>query len=46
VKIKWKLKEKLKSYLVKQLKTSKRNMKELNDPNKRPNLTIMGIEGK
>jgi chromosome segregation ATPase len=37
------IKRKTKELLVKQLKTSERNMQELTDSMKRPNLTIMGI---
>jgi archaeosine-15-forming tRNA-guanine transglycosylase len=44
LKIKWKLKEKLKSYYSVQLNTCERNMQELTDSIKRPNLRIMGIE--
>jgi hypothetical protein len=42
--MKWKLKEKPKERLVKQLKFCKRNMQELTDIIKRPNLRIMGPE--
>jgi hypothetical protein len=38
-------KEKTEELLVKQLKTCERNIKELTDSIKRPNLRIMGIEG-
>jgi chromosome segregation ATPase len=38
------IKGKTEELLVKQLKTCKRNMQELTDSIKRPNLTIMGIE--
>jgi esterase/lipase len=38
------IKEKSEELLVKQLKTCERNMKELTDSIKRPNLGIMGIE--
>jgi hypothetical protein len=38
------IKGKTEELLVRQLKTSERNMQELNDPIKRPNLRIMGIE--
>jgi archaeosine-15-forming tRNA-guanine transglycosylase len=38
------IKEKTEELLVKQLKTCERNMQELNDSTKRPNLRIMGIE--
>jgi chromosome segregation ATPase len=38
------IKEKTKELLVKQLKTCERNMQELTDSIKRPNLRIMGIE--
>jgi hypothetical protein len=44
LKIKWKLKEKTKELLMKQLKTCERNMQELTDSIKRPNLIIMGVE--
>jgi hypothetical protein len=37
-------KGKTEELLVKQLKTHKRNMQELTDSIKRPNLRIMGIE--
>jgi chromosome segregation ATPase len=37
-------KGKTEELLVKQLKTCKRNMQEINDSIKRPNQTIMGIE--
>jgi hypothetical protein len=40
--MKWKLKEKLKNYYS--LKTCEKNMQELIDSIKRPNLRIMGIE--
>jgi hypothetical protein len=43
--MKWKLKEKLKNYNSKQLKTCDRNMQELTDSIKRPNVRIMGIKG-
>jgi hypothetical protein len=39
------IKGKTEELLVKQLKTCKRNMQELTNSNKRPNLRIMGIEG-
>jgi chromosome segregation ATPase len=39
------IKGKTEELLVKQLKTCKRNMQELTDSIKRPNLRIMGIEG-
>jgi chromosome segregation ATPase len=38
------IKEKTKEILVKQLKSCERNMQELTDSIKRPNLRIMGIE--
>jgi hypothetical protein len=38
------VKGKIKELLVKELKTCKRNMQELTDSIKRPNLRIMGIE--
>jgi TolA-binding protein len=38
------IKEKTEEMLVKQLKSCKRNMQELTDSNKIPNLRIMGIE--
>jgi hypothetical protein len=38
------MKGKTEELLVKQLKTCKRNVQELNDSIKRPNLRIMGIE--
>jgi hypothetical protein len=38
------IKEKTEELLVKQLKTCEKNMKELSDSIKRPNLRIMGIE--
>jgi hypothetical protein len=38
------MKGKTEELLVKQLKTHKRNMQELTDCNKRPNMRIMGIE--
>jgi chromosome segregation ATPase len=38
-------KEKTEEKLLKQLKTYERNMQELTDSIKRPNLRIMGIEG-
>jgi chromosome segregation ATPase len=38
------IKEKTEELLVKQLKSCKRNMQELSDSIKRPNLRIMGIE--
>jgi hypothetical protein len=38
------IKEKTEELLVKQLKTCERNMQELTDLIKRPNLRIMGIE--
>jgi chromosome segregation ATPase len=38
------IKEKTEEILVKQLKSCERNMKELRDSIKRPNLRIMGIE--
>jgi hypothetical protein len=41
---KMEIKGKTEELLVKQLKTRKRNMQELNDSIKRPNLRIMGIE--
>jgi hypothetical protein len=44
LKMKWKLKEKLKSYLVKQLKTCERNIQELTNSIKTPNLRIIGIK--
>jgi hypothetical protein len=40
-----KIKGKTEELLVKQLKTCKRNMQELTNSIKRPNLRIMGIEG-
>jgi hypothetical protein len=43
--MKWQLKEKLnEELLVKQLKSCEKNMQELTDSIKRPNLRIMGIE--
>jgi esterase/lipase len=39
-----KIKENTEELLVKQLKTCERNMQELIDTIKRPNLTIMGME--
>jgi hypothetical protein len=42
--MKWQLKEKLKNYLVKQLKTCEKKMQEITDSIKRPNLRITGIE--
>jgi archaeosine-15-forming tRNA-guanine transglycosylase len=44
LKIKYILKKKIKELLVKQLKSCERNMQELRDSIKRPNLRIMGIE--
>jgi phosphatidate phosphatase PAH1 len=44
LKDKMKIKEKAKELLVKQLKSCKRNMQELTNSIKRPNLRIMGIE--
>jgi chromosome segregation ATPase len=41
---KMEIKGKTEKLLVKQLKTCKRNMQELTDSIKRPNLRIMGIE--
>jgi hypothetical protein len=38
------IKEKAEELLVKQLNTCERNMQELNNSIKRPNLRIMGIE--
>jgi archaeosine-15-forming tRNA-guanine transglycosylase len=38
------IKGKTKELLVKQLKTCERNMQELTDSNKRPNMRVMGIE--
>jgi esterase/lipase len=38
------IKEKTEELLVKQLKTCKKNIQELTDSIKRPNLRIMGIE--
>jgi hypothetical protein len=38
------IKGKIEELLVRQLKTSERNMQELTDSIKRPNLTIMGIK--
>jgi hypothetical protein len=38
------IKRKTEELSVKQLKTSERNMQELTDSTKRPNLRIMGIE--
>jgi chromosome segregation ATPase len=38
------IKEKTEEILVKQLKSCERNMQELSDSTKRPNLRIMGIE--
>jgi hypothetical protein len=38
------IKEKTEELLVKQLKSCERNMQELSDSIKRPNLRIMGIE--
>jgi chromosome segregation ATPase len=38
------IKEKTEEMLVKQLKSCERNMQELTDSIKRPNLRIMGIE--
>jgi archaeosine-15-forming tRNA-guanine transglycosylase len=38
------MKEKPEEILVKQFKSSERNMQELSDSIKRPNLRIMGIE--
>jgi hypothetical protein len=40
------IKGKTEELLVKQLKTCEKKMQELTDSIKRPNLTIMGIEGK
>jgi hypothetical protein len=40
-----KKKKKPEEILVKLLKNCKRNMQELSDSNKRPNLRIMGTEG-
>jgi hypothetical protein len=40
------IKEKAEELLVKQLKTCERNMHELTNSTKRPNLRIMGIEEK
>jgi hypothetical protein len=42
--MKWQLKEKTEELLVKQRKTCEKNMQELTDIIKRPNLRIMGIE--
>jgi chromosome segregation ATPase len=39
------IKEKTEEFLVKQFKNSKRNMQELRNSIKRPNLRIMGIKG-
>jgi hypothetical protein len=39
------IKGKTEDLLVKYLKTCKRNMQELTNSNKRPNLRITGIEG-
>jgi hypothetical protein len=44
LKIKWKFKKKTEELLVKQLKTYERNMQELTNSIKRPNLRNMGIE--
>jgi chromosome segregation ATPase len=44
LKDKIKIKEKTEELLVKQLKNCKRNMQELSDSIKTPNLRIMGIE--
>jgi hypothetical protein len=41
---KMEIKGKTEEILVKQLKTSERNMQELTNPIKRPNMRIMGIE--
>jgi chromosome segregation ATPase len=38
------IKEKTEEILVEQLKSCERNMQELSDSTKRPNLRIMGIE--
>jgi chromosome segregation ATPase len=38
------IREKTEELLVKQLKTCERNMQELTDSIKRPNMRIMGIE--
>jgi hypothetical protein len=45
LKDKIKIEGKIKEVLVKQLKSCERNMQELTDFIKRPNLKIMGIEG-
>jgi archaeosine-15-forming tRNA-guanine transglycosylase len=42
--MKWQLKVKTEELLVKQLRTCEKNMQELTDSIKRPNLRIMGIE--
>jgi hypothetical protein len=44
LKIKEKFKKKMEEMLVKQLKSSEKNMQELATSIKRPNLRIMGIE--
>jgi chromosome segregation ATPase len=44
LKYKIEIKEKTEEMLVKQLKSCERNMQELTDSIKRPNLRIMGIE--
>jgi septal ring factor EnvC (AmiA/AmiB activator) len=44
LKDKTELKETTEEILVKQLKSSERNMQEISDSIKRPNLRIMGIE--
>jgi hypothetical protein len=38
------IKGKIEQLLVRQLKTSERNMQKFNDSIKRPNLRLMGIE--
>jgi hypothetical protein len=42
--MKWKIKGKTEELLVKQLKTCERNMQELTNSIKSPNLRIMGLE--
>jgi chromosome segregation ATPase len=39
------IKEKMEEILVKQLRCCERNIQELSDSNKRPNLRIMSIQG-
>jgi CRISPR/Cas system CSM-associated protein Csm4 (group 5 of RAMP superfamily) len=43
-KIKWKLKKKIEEISVEQLKSCERNMQELSNSIKRPNMRITGIE--